>query len=393
MHTFSSTHSNDSSQTQSTAPTTYSEHRPIVKHYDTCPAEVSCFVEEPLDYRDDIYPSSSVDTYASTLPSVEDISDRLQREPPSEDPRKYASDAIPSTPPDFAELFPSTRRLLIRHDESTSDSNMNLRVDVELATSSGFKFKMTLFHLRMRDLRERHFSLRRYCRESGREVCNSKKKYTRPSVSRPKRPTVQRSLTSALQNLGAKAVPHSFRRHDSGYESDGADDWQQFTSSDLKATIPTDTIKLEFSNYAQVEVHRLKAKSDKRYEFEYWGTPYYWSREPRQEAHGPSVSYTLVNANTGKRTARIAPQVLSRKEARAEEFRGGWVPPCTMVISDQSIPAEKKTDLADVIVATGLVALVDDSIKHYWHSRDSVQSRSHLSRQKNMDHARPNTTH
>jgi len=43
------------------------------------------------------------------------------------------------------------------------------------------------------------------------------------------------------------------------------------------------------------------------------------------------------------------------------------VPPCFMWISDKSV-LEALTDVADIIVATGLIALVDDSIKRHFHA-------------------------
>jgi hypothetical protein len=44
----------------------------------------------------------------------------------------YVANVIAATPSDFSELFPSHRRLQIRHDDSTLDGNMNLRVDTEV---------------------------------------------------------------------------------------------------------------------------------------------------------------------------------------------------------------------------------------------------------------------
>lgn len=347
-HSASSAGSYDSSNTQhtaSTAPTTYSDRRPVVKHYDTAPSGY-VHIDESLDYSDD--PRSSVSTYASS--SAEEAEEEEERTSHVE----YASDVIPTTPAEFSELFPSTRRLLIRHD-TTSDASMNLRVDTMLANTTGHTLKMTLFHLRMQDLRERKFSLRRYCRDSGREICNSNRKYVRPAKTR-KRPTLQRSLTSALQTLGVKAVTASSKRSDPGYDSDGAEDLRTFTSAE-EATIPTNTIKLEFSNYAHVEVERRKTQTDKRWAFEYWGVPYHWTRTKH------STAYRLVNGITGTIAAHIAPDVLSKKELQAEISRGGWCPPCSMVLSDRKAFDQMKSDLADVIVATGLIALTDDSIR------------------------------
>jgi hypothetical protein len=349
----SSAGSYDSSNTQhtaSTAPTSYSRQRPIVKHYDTAPSRYA-HIGGPPGYKDD--PRYSVDTYASTTASIEEGKEEEKRHVSHVE---YASDVIPTTPAEFGDLFPSARRMLIRHD-TTSDGSMNLRVDTEVSTTTGHTFKMTLFHLRMQDLRERKFSLRRYCRDSGREICNSNRKYARPAKARQqRRPTLQRSLTSALQTLGVKAAPVSFKRSDRGYESDDVDDLRTFTSAE-EATIPTNTIKIEFSNYAHVEVERQKTKIGKCWAFEYWGVPYHWVRARH------SMGYRLVNCITGNTTAHITPELLCKREIQAETSRGGWCPPCSMVISDRNVSDQAKSDLADVIVATGLIALTDDSIR------------------------------
>jgi len=384
----SSTQSN-SSHTQSTAPTSYSSHRPSIKHYDACPPEFGYLAAEPEEYGIDSDGRASTDTYASTTPSEDDI-EQPSYEIPSERHKTFVSDAVPSTPPEFGELFPSTRRLLIRHDESTSDGNMNLRIDTEISTSKGRRFKMTLFHLRMRDLSERQFSLRRYCRDSGREVCNSSKKYMKPTrpAPRPRRPTLQKSLTSALQalSIGKKSPP---RRYDSGYESDDSEDdsLQRFmTSSDVKPTVPTNIVRLEFSNYAQVEVHRHRTRKRKDYDFEYWGSNYRWSRTAYSDRNGHH-SFTLTDLATGMSIARITPDRLSRSEALEEKYQGAWVPPCVMQITDRSVSNELKADLADVIVATGLIALTDDCIKRRWHSGNTV--RMSIPRQGTRDYIEP----
>jgi hypothetical protein len=353
-HSASSATSYDSAHTQhtaSTAPTSYSDHGPVIKHFNTPPPVLDYeYIDEPLEYRND--PRSSTNTYASTTASLEEDEEDGKRATHSE----HAADVISSTPAEFADFFPSTRRLLIQHD-TTVDGSMNLRVDTPVVTTTGRMLKMTLFHLRMQDLRERKFSLRRYSRDSGREVCTSSKKYMRPIQStRRQRPTLQRSLSTAIQNLGAKALRTSLRPSSSGPESDGVDDLKTFTSAQ-KATIPTNTIKLEFSNYAHVEVERQKTKTDKRWSFEYWGTTYYWSRAKH------STNYRLFNDLTGKTIAQITPELFSKREIEAEKSRGGWCPPCSMTISDIHASSQAKTDLADVIMATGLIALTDDSIR------------------------------
>ena len=129
-------------------------------------------------YEDDISPStsccprSSVDTFDSALASDEELSRDVDMDSApdcSEIPPLpiYTHQVVdpnvrPSTPQDFAKLFPSRERLSIRHDDFTPDGNMNLRVDTVVPGRR--RQTMQLFHLRMYDLGKRDFSLRRYCR-------------------------------------------------------------------------------------------------------------------------------------------------------------------------------------------------------------------------------------
>ncbi|RMZ83412.1 hypothetical protein DV737_g1666, partial [Chaetothyriales sp. CBS 132003] len=316
---------------------------------------------------------SSVETYASTVPSDEDLDETPEYELPHDRPHVYASDTIPSSASDFNKLFPTTRRILIQHDDSTSDGNMNLRLDTEALSQDGELLKMTLFHLRMKNLHERQFSLRRYCRESGREICSSKKKYTKPvppSLQR-KHTSLPRPLSAALQMMGIKSA-RGLGRDDSGGESDEDDvelELQRFTlNSDIKATIPTNIIRLEFSNYAQVEMHRLRQDGVKRYDFEYWGEPYTWRREISYDSDEVVYAYELINLTSGKCIAYITQDKLDSWHAWIEEAQGGWIPPSSLRIRDKTV----SEDLGDVIVATGLIALADDCIKRRWHNAHSV---------------------
>jgi len=285
----------------------------------------------------------------------------------------------PSTPSDFAEFFPSAKRLYIRHDDTTYDGNMNLRVDTEDSRSK-HKTNVQLFHLRMSDLKKREFSLRRYERSSGREVCHSSRKYTKPASE--KRPVaLTRSMSNAFASIrGGKPEfkrtnsaisshnPKSVKRQDSGYGSSNDEEEIDTFMSKPYVQIPTNTTKLEFSNYAQVDVKRRGAKSSKRYEFEYWGYTYTWKRVTEKDGQGKAVSYHLFKGEGGHALAHIVPEMRSPSQIRAEEAAGGWVPPCSMWISDKSV-LEALTDVADVIIATGLIALVDDCIKSHFHSK------------------------
>lgn len=303
-------------------------------------------------------PRSSVETYASTS-AEEDEADDKDTMPDYDVPcyrdEPLACEAIPTTPRDFGELFPTAKRLSIRHDDATIDGNMNLRVDTLVEDRGHRKKSYTLFHLRMQDLRTRDFSLRRYCRDSGREVCHSIRKYQQPPTE--KRPVLQRAST-ALANLvkseSRPATSAGLKRSDSGYESvrgvPSIDDEVAYVSSEMRpksvgyskgrALIPTNTIKLEFSNYAHVDVKRRGTKSYKRYAFEHWGDDYSWKRIVTKDGQygQESISYYLVrDVNDKEPLAHICPVRLPQEELREETARGGWVPPCYMRITDDKI--------------------------------------------------------
>lgn len=284
-------------------------------------------------------------------------------------------DVRTSTPDDFAALFPSMNRLSILHDDFTPDGNMNLRVDTVV---SGRRRKtLQLFHLRMYDLNKRDFSLRRYCRDSGREVCNSKRKYIEPSTQGG--PTLQRSMSTAMKNLGrpplvrtgtAGSIFSTKSRPGTSYSTADADDefneaFSEALSLDKKSkAIPTNTIKLEFSNYARVDIERRGNKNSKRYEFEWWGHKYNWKRVT-DKLTGVVSFHLLRDGNNSAPVAHIVPETRAPNQVDADNEAGGWVPPCHMWISDQDL-VEAVTDVADVVVATGLMSLVDDCIKERW---------------------------
>jgi len=345
----SSNHSRQSHSTQGTQYTGPSSRPPFV-HYETCEGRLE---GSRLEYRHQIEdPRSSAETYASTvLSEVDDDEDALSDGPrPLPRPDAYQSRAIPSTPSDFAELFPSERLLSIRHDDSTSDGNMNLRIDTVYESPRYNPIDVTLFHLRMHDLKTRQFSLRRYCRDSGREVCHSLRKCQKSSTER--RMGFQRSLSNAFASLRTiaehktSAPTAGLKRSDSGYESLQSHKSIELNKQDVAPTgllgrghvpIPTKTIKLEFSNYAQVEVKRRGAKNSKRYEFEYWGVHYVWKRITDRTGSTKEVSFCLFRNNEDHSLARIQPTPLSGVQHREELSKGGWVPPCTMGITDEEI--------------------------------------------------------
>jgi hypothetical protein len=328
-------------------------------------------------------PTCSVETYASTEAGDGDGAEReAEYDVPDYTARSIlSSTALAATPSEFSELFPSSRRLDIRHDDSTLDGNMNLRVDTEVSVH-GRRCPMSLFHLRLHDLQFREFSLRRYCRDSGREVCHSDTKRDKRK-SEDKRPTFSRSMSNTFGKLRPQperisSASAKLQRNDSGYGSMHSSDMEWDRASDPAQDVqsrhlpPSNSINLEFSNYANVEVHHRLASDRNIYEFDYWGKKYTWKPKVRREASGDERMFFRLRASDSKDTlAYIEPKVLAPEEAREELRSGGWVPPCTMQIVDQSITASglARSDLdhakhvADTIVATGLIALVDDLIR------------------------------
>ncbi|CAI6337438.1 unnamed protein product [Periconia digitata] len=381
-----------SERSYETVPTEYSVHntRPSIPRHETCLGRVESrghnyFAAPVIDGPSESHTArSSVDTYAST--SEEELADEFDDIPeyhvPQYNHEPLVQDAIPTTARDFADLFPTSKRISIRHDDSTIDGNMNLRVDTQIEGHRGLKQNYTLFHLRMHDLRTREFSLRRYCRESGREVCHSIRKYKTPASE--KRPVLQRAST-ALAGLMHKpesrpSTSAGLKRSDSGYESiRNAVNQEEHESlpkttgySKGRALMPTNTVKLEYSNYAHIDVKRRGAKGSKRYSFEYWGHDYSWKRIVDTDDH-ESVSYYLVRSDGGKEPlAHISPLRLTHDQARAEAAMGGWIPPCYMRITDENV-LNSTSDISDIVVSTGLMALVDDCIKRRFHSKQSTE--------------------
>ena len=361
-----SSRSIQSSHTQYTNITSYSDTKPAVKHCEHY--EEIEVVDVPEDLDEEVEdPRASIATYASTTASETDAD---SSKAPSFGPLMrhicYEPDALATSPAEFGELFPSTGRLLIQHDDSSPDGNLNLRLDTELRVSRGHKVKLTLFHLRMYDLAERQFSLRRYQRQSGREVCNSKRKYLKPMAKSSSPPSRRRSITVSLTKMNLKTLkskPRPRTAPEIEQEEDSDNDVNLFAAqAEVKATIPTDTVKLEFSNYAQVELERIK-RGEGKYDFEYWGERYSWRRNVYRDESELVFSFELVNLSSGTCIAHITPDKLSQRQGRQEAAQGGWVPPCSMRLAEENI----SNDLGDVIVATGLMALVDDCIKRYWH--------------------------
>ncbi|KAL9618640.1 MAG: hypothetical protein Q9160_006681 [Pyrenula sp. 1 TL-2023] len=389
-----SAYSESSEYSRSTAPTVYSDRPCEVGklRYSPVDGEISNELSEPEQYYGND-PRGSVDTYASTIPSQDDLPAVPSYEVPIDRGQIFPPTSIPSTPQEFAHLFPSQRRLLIRHDDSTVDGNMNLCIDTEIFEPRTKPQRISLFHLRLKDLHERETSLRRYCRDSGREVCHSGRMVHRPQSQR--RPGIQRSLTNAMHTIGLngltlKGQPEMKRSNTFG--GSGVNEEEEFSTTRQSQTSRTSAkvIQLEFSNYAHVNLISSGKKSSKRYDFEYWGIKYQWKREIRNEGDTTEISYHLSNASTSRVLAHIMPDMLTKEETREEEYKGGWIPPSSLWISDKRT-VKGSPDLAEsvlpndaqcaiplivlnsVIVSTGLMVLVDDCIQCRWHSRRRVQ--------------------
>jgi hypothetical protein len=109
----------------------------------------------------------------------------------------------------------------------------------------------------------------------------------------------------------------------------------------------TDTIKLEFSNYARVEVTRSQSVGEQGvilYVFEWWGHAYAWRRVVDENTD--TVSYHLTRDGKGHPIAHIVPETRGLEETRRDEEVGGWVPPCHIWISDKSV-INAMTDVAE----------------------------------------------
>ncbi|CAZ84735.1 unnamed protein product [Tuber melanosporum] len=323
--------SSDSSASRSTVPSSL----PSLEQHESktaSPAESEIF-----DYHPAHDPRESENTYCSTVEDPDDDYPYYDTHPYVHYHKAPPPQASPSTPSEFAELFPSTRCLSIRHDDSTLDGNMNLR------------------------------------------VAHIKRKTIKPA---PQRPRLQRSVSKALHSFRGRTEAEpvaKLNRQDSGYSSSGFDgEEEEELKSSSEVTQNNNICTLEFSNYAHVDLTRRGGKGSKKYDFEYWGKSYSWKRVAKQvgpHAGAEEISYQLANNSTGNVVAHIVPDPLSPTQAQAEEAKGGIVPPCSFWLRDSSQDPIILclADVADVIMATGLTALVDDCIKRRFHKKKTVQ--------------------
>ena len=341
----SSTNTNDSDHSKSTAQTIVSDRIPSASKRTAW----HDFKEEDEGPRD------SISTYVSSTGSIEKLTLGGPHYEVEDRPEGFPTDTLASTPTSFAGLFPSSRRLLIRHDDTTLDGNMNLRVDTVVPRRGGHQRDVILFHLRMYDLYLRKFSLRRYCRDSGREVCHSSRKEVPTGSTRP---VLRRSWSSVLSSLrpgsSGQHTQHSSlptessKWHDSRHGVRKEENADATTGEAMdRGPALADTIQLEFSNYAHVELRRRGGPSAaKGYEYEYWSTKYQWRLDSHREGDLREVSYYLVNTRTARTVAHLVPEILAPLVAIEEESKGGWVPPCSLWLSDSSV-YDRMPDVAE----------------------------------------------
>ena len=239
-------------------------------------------------------------------------------------------------------------------------------------------------------------------------MCSSDLTIKKPSaVQLAHRPTLGRSVSNALSSLrrtnsggSHKSSKSTTSEHsnnslkiitqDSGYETeeDAFETESQFEeeeeasdSSTTQTKLPSNNLKLEFSNYAQSTLSRKGDKKSKHWDFEYLCEHYTWKRKVDNDGVlGKQYSYHLIRNDTQQEAARIMPNIRTKEEQEHETEMGGWIPPCTMWIHDEDILAAD-ADKAEAMVATGLIALTDDNVRRLEKKRDAAaKAKSGLSR-------------
>ncbi|KMU91378.1 hypothetical protein CIHG_09123 [Coccidioides immitis H538.4] len=306
----------------------------------TCNSQGPPRLGVPDWFTKDDDPRTSTSTYASTIPCREELKKKIHTELVRDRYEAFPAEAIASNPTSFGRLFPSCRSLW------------------------------------------REILVRRYCRQSGREVCHPRESTESVHESDTQRLLGQFSPFRPKSKSQQTNLNH-LRRQDSGYKSgteeDELSEKNGFPERDAPPSqnepSPTNTIKLEFSNYAHVDVQRRGSKISKRYDYEYWSTKYQWRRSIRHHGGSEELSYHLYDLSKPKPVAHIVPEALAPMEAFDEESKGGWVPPSSIWISDAAIFG-KMSDIADVVIATGLIALVDDNIRRRWHNKEKSRPSS-----------------
>lgn len=264
-----------------------------------------------------------------------------------------ADDGVPAaTPQEFGDLFPSSRKILIHHDDTTFDGNFNLTLETSVSLRDGTSLPLTLFHLKMQDLERRVMSFRRYSRYSGREVCNTTSAPKTAQITR--RPTLKKSFSSALANLRlsmpskATGPTTSAIEESSDDEADDSenDEGEEVEEEGREAERPNaDVIDLDFSNYAHLKLSRRRTRKKRRYEFEYWGAKYTWTVSDSVSGSNQGRAYHLLQAGSRKILANIVPQPQTAREALLEDIKGGWVSPSVFWIDEKYMT--NRADIAE----------------------------------------------
>lgn len=297
--------------THSTAPSDFHE-RPSLSRGETCPTFDQ---REKAAFTDDEPPFAE---HIETIPFEDEVLDDTSMiDPPEDVPELFGTDAVPVSEYGFKALFPSIQQPYdIRHDSSTSDGNMNVRIDTVATTASGREEKLILFHLRMYDLKTRDFSLRRYCRDSQCEVCTNSRKTKRQQQAM--KPSFARSLSNLVpKSISPKSDPKtksrsSLERQQSGGIDQASDAQEMEVGSATRKESPkiadlSDTISVQYQNYTQIDVSRSRFGSH-NYDFQYWGENYSWKRVTRNDFDLRITTYHLVRRSNGKPLAHITPK-------------------------------------------------------------------------------------
>ena len=134
--------------------------------------------------------SLSSDVLPNMLPSSVVSNTASPSFPLSSHESREGSSSIPAI---STQLFPSSETLFLQHDYEISKGNLALCVAT--ATDQGSGPRVQLFHLKMKDVKRRKFSLRRV---SGEEVCSTSRVY-RTKVRR--RTRLRRSISSSMSSI------------------------------------------------------------------------------------------------------------------------------------------------------------------------------------------------
>lgn len=305
---------------------------------------------EPMDQEISQSDSNDFDSSdeAEAEPPINLYEDKILVENDSADKaHEPAWEVRPATSTEFGELFPSKRKMLIQHDNTYGDAYANLRVDMHTSSHNGVKERVTMFHLKIHNREKREMSLRRYHRDSGREVCNCTRVHR--EKKQESRPKLIRSFSSALASLKLSTSSGASVRTSTSTEEDDpmvADDEEEVAEYDNTMDWhATNIIRLDFSNYAHIELFRKRKGGSSWHEFEYWGSKYRWKAIPSVNGYPDNCVYQLFSSNSAKSMASIVPVPLTESEALAEDEIGGWVDPCSFWVEDPEI--RRRADVAE----------------------------------------------